>query len=122
MVRGEFIENVPCVNVDIGWKQAVQRSTFVLDTGFTGDLQVSHEIARQLNLEVTGVMRTQIADGKIVNMPTAAAIASMEGIQEYVEVLISEGSPLLGISFLSKFDYKAIIDCKYKSVGLQRVG
>lgn len=121
MVRGEFIENLPCVNVDIGWAQAVQRSTFLLDTGFTGDLQVNHDIARELNLEVTSVTPTKIADGRIVSMPTAVAIASMEGVKNYVEVYISEGTPLLGIGFLSKFFYKATIDCKYKNVGLERV-
>lgn len=121
MVRGEFIGNLPCVNVNIGWGQAVQSSTFVLDTGFTGDLQVNYDIAKELNLEVIGVIGTKIADGKIVSMPTAIAIASMEGVKNYVDVFISEGTPLLGIGFLAKFSYKATIDCKYKNVGLERV-
>lgn len=121
MVRGEFIENLPCVNVNIGWGQSVQKPIFVLDTGFTGDLQVNYDIARELNLRVNSVTPTKIADGKIVNMPTAVAIASMEGMKNYVEVFISEGTPLLGIGFLSKFSYKATIDCKYKTVFLERV-
>lgn len=121
MVRGEFIENLPCVNVNIGWGQAVQSPTFVLDTGFTGDLQVNNDIARELNLEVIGVIGTKIADGRTVSMATAVAIASMEWVQDYVQVYISEGSPLLGIGFLTKFAYKAIIDCKYKDVILERV-
>lgn len=121
MLRGEFIENLPCVRVTIGWGQTVQTVTFVLDTGFTGDLQVSHDIARELNLEIMGVIPTKIADGKIVGMPTGVAIASMEGMNNYVEVLISEGTPLLGIGFLTKFGYKAIIDCKVKEVSLERV-
>lgn len=121
MIRGEFIENIPCVKVNIGWGQTVQKPTFVLDTGFTGDLQVNYDIARDLNLEVSGVTPTLIADGKIVSMPTAIAIASMERTRNYVEVFISEGTPLLGIGFLSKFSYKATIDCKYKDVVLDRV-
>lgn len=121
MVRGEFIENLPCVNVNIGWGQAVQSRTFVLDTGFTGDLQVNYDIAKELNLEIIGVIGTKIADGKIVNMPTAVAIVSMEGQKEYVEILVSEGGPLLGIGFLSKFSYRATIDCKYKTVLLERM-
>lgn len=121
MVRGEFIGNLPCINVNIGWRQAVQSSTFILDTGFTGDLQVNYDIARELNLEVIGVIGTKIADGKIISMPTAVAIASMEGEKNYVDVFISEGTSLLGIGFLSKFFYKATIDCKYKDVALDRV-
>lgn len=121
MIRGKFIENLPCVNVNIGWGQAVQSPTFVLDTGFTGDLQVDYGIAKELNLTVTGIIQTKIADGKIVRMPVAIALASMEGIKNYVQVLISEGSPLLGISFLAKFSYKIIVDCKYEDVVLERV-
>lgn len=121
MLRGLFIENLPCVDINIGWGQAVQKPTFILDTGFTGDLQVSHNIARELNLEVTGAIQTKIADGKIVVMPVAVALASMEGVQDYVEVFVSEGNPLLGIGFLTKFAYKAIVDCKYKDVTLERV-
>lgn len=122
MLRGKFIENLPCVKITIGWNQIVQTVTFVLDTGFTGDLQVSHDIARELNLEIMGVIPTKIADGKIIGMPTAVAIASMEGRKNYVEVLVSEGTPLLGIGFLAKFAYKAIIDCKLKEVSLEQVG
>ena len=121
MVQGEFIENLPCIKVNIGWGHVVQNPTFVLDTGFTGDLQVNYDIARQLNLELTGVTPTKIADGKIVNMPMAVAFASLEGVKNYVQVFISEGTPLLGISFLSKFSYKAIVNCKYKDVTLERV-
>jgi len=98
----------------------VQISPMVLDTGFTGDLQVTPEIAQQLGLQVYGVTKIRIANGDVVDMPAALAIASMEGISNYVQVMISESMPLAGISFLSKFGYKAIVDCKYKTVVLER--
>ena len=49
------------------------------------------------------------------------AIAGMEGASNYIQVLISDSMPLVGISFLSKFNYKAAVDCKHKTVMLERV-
>lgn len=121
MIKGVFVENTPWVKIIIGWNQSVQTPFVILDTGFTGDLQVTPTIAKELNLEITGVTKTQIANGQIVDVPVALAIASMEGVQEYIQVLISDSAPLLGISFLTKFFYKALIDCKNRTVLLKNV-
>ena len=121
MVKGIFVnDNTPVIKVAIGWGQAVQTPYFILDTGFTGDFQVTPQIAEDLGLQVTGVTNARIASGEIVSVPTALALASLEGEVNNVQVLISDGFPLAGISFLSKFDYKAIVDCKYKTVTLER--
>lgn len=121
MLNGVFVENTPFIKVVIGWGQSVQAPFVVLDTGFTGDLQVTSKIAEELGLKVVGVIKTQIANGQIVEVPVALAMAAMEGVVNYIQVLISESMPLLGISFLSKFGYKAIVDCKYKTVVLERM-
>ncbi|MFA6524351.1 MAG: hypothetical protein WC264_03210 [Candidatus Paceibacterota bacterium] len=84
-------------------------------------MQVTPQIALDLGLQVTGVINTRIANGQVVAVPTAQALASMEGATNFIQVLISESLPLAGISFLSKFNYKAIVDCKYKTVTLERV-
>ena len=111
---------MPFVRVVVGWGQSVQAPFVVLDTGFTGDLQVTPKIARELGLQVVGVTKSRIANGQIVDVPTALALASMEGAVNYIQVLISESMPLAGISFLSKFGYKAIVDCKYRTVTLDK--
>jgi len=122
MVNGEFIkENIPLIKILVASGQAIQTPFFILDTGFTGDLQVTPGIAKDLGLKITGVTNTKIANGEIVAVPTALALSSMEGITKNVQILISKSMPLAGISFLSKFDYKAIVDCKYKTVVLERV-
>ena len=124
MIKGEFVGksyNVPLVKVLVAWGQAIQTPFFILDTGFTGDLQVTPQISEELGLEVTGVTNVGIANGQIVAVPTALAIASMEGKKDYINVLISNSSPLAGINLLSKFSYKAIVDCKNKTVALKRV-
>lgn len=121
MVQGVFYENIPLINIIVAWGQSVQAPYVVLDTGFTGDLQVTPKIAKELGLQVTGVTPTRIANGDIIQSPTALAIASMEGVVNYIQVLISESMPLAGISFLSKFNYKAVVDCKYRTVVLEKV-
>lgn len=121
MVNGVFVENIPLIKVIVAWGQSVQAPFVILDTGFTGDLQVTPKIARELGLRVVGVTKTQIANGQIIEVPVALAIAAIEGAVNYIQVLISESMPLAGISFLSKFGYKAIVDCKYRRVILERV-
>jgi len=54
-------------------------------------------------------------------MPSALAIAVMEDTVEHVDVLISKSNPLAGIGLLSKFGYKAIVDCKHRTVILEKV-
>lgn len=120
MVRGVFSGNIPLIKVEVAWGQSMQAPFVILDTGFTGDLQVTSEMAEELGLEVVGVTKTQIANGQIIEVPVALAIASMEGAVNFIEVLISESMPLAGISFLSKFSYKATIDCKYRTIELER--
>jgi predicted aspartyl protease len=122
MVTGKFINsNQPIIQAVVGWRQAVQTPYFLLDTGFTGDLQVTPEIARELGLEVSGATKARFADGTLQVVPTASAIANMEGTTNYVQVIISNSIPLMGISFLEKFQYKAIVNCKYKTVNLEKV-
>lgn len=121
MISGVFVENIPLIKVVVAWGQSVQAPFVILDTGFTGDLQVTPKIARELGLQVAGVTKTQIANGDVIEVPVALAIAAMEGAVNYIQVLISESMPLAGISFLSKFGYKASVDCKHRTVMLERM-
>lgn len=120
MLHGVFVDNIPLIQIIVGWGQSVQTPFVVLDTGFTGDLQVTPQIAKELSLQVVSVTRAKIANGDEVEIPTALAVASMEGNVNYIDVLISESFPLIGISFLTKFGYKAIVDCKYKTIFLEK--
>ena len=121
MIKGTITENMPLIQVLVAWGQAVQAPFVIIDTGFTGDLQVTPEIANGLGLKVTGIMSVRIANGQVVEIPTALAIAVMEGAMNYVDVLISDSMPLIGIGFLSKFYYKTTIDCKHMTVNLEKV-
>lgn len=120
MIHGKFIHSdravVPAI---VAWEQNARDSYFILDTGFTGDLIVTPEMAKELGLEITTMTSAHIAAGMTVDLPTATAIGIMEGRKLYVSVFISKGLPLLGMSFLEKFNYKAIVDCRCKTVSLE---
>jgi predicted aspartyl protease len=120
MMQGYFDGNVPMISVTVGSGQAAQAPFVVLDTGFTGDLQVTPEVAKELGLVVSGIEKMRVADGRIVDVPTALTFVELEGIKKYVQVLISKSSSLAGISLLSRFQYKAMVDCKYKTVILEK--
>lgn len=121
MVQGAFVKNTPFVGVTVAWNDALRNSAFILDTGFTGDLQVTPKIAQELGLEVIAVTPITIANGQTVQMQTALAIAAMEGATNFITVQISDSMPLAGIGLLTKFNYKATVDCKYRAVTLERV-
>ena len=120
MIEGYFDGNAPMVNIVVGFGQFTQAPSVLLDTGFTGDVQLTPQLAKELDLKIAGAQKMKVADGRIVEVPTALAFIEMEGVKKYVEVLISESLSLVGISLLSRFQYKAIVDCKYKTVALQR--
>ena len=121
MIKGVFIKNAPWVEITVGWEDATQNSVAVLDTGFSGDLQITPKLAQALKLKSETIASVQIANGQIVDVPIVVAVSSMEGEKKYVKVLVADSTPLIGIGFLSKFSYKAIVDCKNKKVALQRV-
>ncbi len=125
MVKGKFErfgENIlPMVPAVIVLEQAIQTPTFVLDTGFTGDIVVNFEIAKELGLSLENVSNIENANGQTVPVRMANAYAFMEGQQLSVSVLITSGRPLIGIGFMEKFGYKAVVDCKNKTVVLENV-
>ena len=121
MVRGKFFGNAPVVTVTVMWGNFSKDPSVILDTGFSGDLQVTPKIADELGLEVTGLAIMKIADSQNIEMPTALALVTIEDESHYVQVQISNSLPLLGINCLTQFSYKAIVDCRHRDVTLEKV-
>ncbi len=90
----------------------------MLDTGFTGDIQVTPHIAAELGLKPSRFLRSKLANGTIATMPAAFALASVQEKIERIDVSICESVPIAGIGFLTKFGLTAIVDCKNRTVAL----
>lgn len=121
MIKGRFIGNIPLIPVAIASDRGVQTPFVLLDTGFTSDLKVTPKMAQELGLEIIGATNVGIANGQEIEAPVALASAAMEGVMAHVEVIISEGTPAVGIGFLSKFNYRAVLDCKNREINLERI-
>lgn len=52
------------------------------------------------------------ANGQRVPAGFAYGFAELEGKKKSVEIIVADGSQLLGINFLSVFGYKAVVDGK----------
>ncbi|MBI2888852.1 MAG: hypothetical protein HYY10_02930 [Candidatus Liptonbacteria bacterium] len=124
MIRGVFVSNppnLPFVQLVVAWGQSVVTPYFLLDTGFSGDLKVSRKTAEELGLSPSGIEKVTIANGVAIPTPIAVGYVSMEGAKSPVTILISDGLQLVGIGLLTKFGYKATVDCKHRTVELEKV-
>lgn len=116
MIRGQFIDNTPFVIVTLVWQQAVQEMVAKIDTAFDGDIKVSPAKAEELNLKVSHVEKIRVADDRLVDMPSAFAYANFKKMVDSVDVLLAPGDPVVGNSFLKKFNSVLRIDYQQGTV------
>ncbi len=121
MIQGKFYGNTPTIEVTMTWKGLVQSPEFILDTGFTGSLWVSPEIADYLGLKIAGSQPVRVAGDKIEDVPVSLAIVEMESIKMPVTVLVSGNLLLAGIGLFTTFAYKTIVDCVNRTAILEKV-
>ena len=73
---------------------------FILDTGFTGDLSLSHRTLQQLAVISDGELPLELADGSRTSTPTWTATVLWDNNPRPVLILESDGEPLLGMGLL----------------------
>src|SRR3990167_9054114 len=105
MIKGIIHNNRPLISLVVGWKLGVQDLIALVDTGFTGELKISPEKAVELGLQITHTEPVTLADEKTVNMQASLALVSMEGVMNVVNVLVSQGIPIIGVGLLRRFGY-----------------
>lgn len=119
MIKGIIHNNRPLIRLAVGWKFGVSELIALVDTGFTGELKISPEKASELGLQTTHAERVTLADENEVYMQGSLAIASLEGISNVVNILISKGIPIIGMNFLRRFGYTLNMNVKQNSLILQ---
>lgn len=118
MATGFLNGNVPYVQVSISRRKVVS-PFFVLDTGFNGTLQINPQVASDIGLHVNGAILVNLADGSLFEIPYGFGSASLDGIEQKVQILVSNGPSLLGINFLKIFRYTIILDCHKETLELR---
>lgn len=100
MIVGDFREGHPRVVVSLPGREGVIELEFIIDTGFSGDLCVSHAVAARLETQASGFTERKLADGSLIRCPFHAIIVSIAREQRVVWVLELPGEPLMGTDFL----------------------
>lgn len=72
----------------------------IVDTGFTGALGLSREMVESLSLPLVGRGVAVLADGRGVETSYHRGRIVWHGRERGVQVLVTEGGPLLGMSLL----------------------
>jgi clan AA aspartic protease len=70
---------------------------FTVDTAFDGELAVPADLARRLDAQPSGNRGLSLADGSLFISPAVEILLEWEGEIRLTEVLILDGSPLLGV-------------------------
>jgi predicted aspartyl protease len=124
MIYGKFSSdtNLPYVHIGVTFRGIIVYPSFVLDTGFSGDLKIDWSIAEDLGITETFEVPSVSAHGQRIPVRGVIGHAEMEGRIAPVRILIGEGTPLAGIRLFSVFGYRAVVDCKNKEAYLERVG
>lgn len=120
MIFGTIEDDQPLIPVLIGWRFGVQSHLALMDTGFTGDIKVSPEIATDLGLVAFQSESISLGNDEVIQIPISLGVASMEGVLKSVTIHISNGIPIVGMSFLKKFGYTLMVDPKANVCTLQK--
>jgi predicted aspartyl protease len=107
------------VSNPLGWKRTVKA---LIDTGFDGFLSLPILEAFPIGLLLRGTMPVTLADGSTKQTLYCLGGIHFEGDYEVGVVLIeTEGTPLIGMSFLRQFKRELVVDPASPKLALNRV-
>ena len=102
MIEGRFRDGLPRITLDLPTKNGGEQIvTFIVDTGFNGDLTLPESLARALPEAIRGEQSVTFAGGFGRRcFCYEIELADAEGEPRMVEVLIMDGNPLMGNNYL----------------------
>jgi clan AA aspartic protease len=75
---------------------------FILDTGFEGQLTLPMSAINALQSTYVGNRRVLLADGSLRDRPSYTTTIDWDDQERMVEIMLLEGSPLLGVELLAE--------------------
>lgn len=120
MIRGIIQNNQPLILITVVWRGSIQKVVALIDTGFTGDLKLPPEQAKELGLRITHTEPVVLANQQIMGMSVALAYVTMENTKNLVEVLIGNGMPIIGVGLLKRFGYLLNINFRFNTLTLKK--
>ncbi len=123
ILRGSIDDkNQLWVPITVAGEHGQQKVSELLDTGFTGELQLPLQIAVPLGLKLVGVARYKLADGSISNQMIFSASISWGTKTRSVtaSVVIDAEDVLMGVGLLH--GYALVVDFQQKQLVIKEPG
>jgi predicted aspartyl protease len=111
---------LPHVHVDVIFGGKMMDITFVLDTGFSGDLKIDDSTANDLGIFLANQTDFTNANGEIISAGFVLGYAEMENRRAPIKIIIVSGSRLAGMGLFMVFGYQAVIDGRKRRAYLER--
>lgn len=123
MIHGYFSPdaNLPYIRLGLVFAGRIVQSDFVIDTGFSGDLKIDRQTARELGVLATYETRFVNANGEIVFVEFVQGYAEMENKRVPIRIVIVNGPQLAGMGLFSASGYDVIVSGKNRTARLERV-
>ena len=101
MITGKIVNNQEAIiELEVAGVVHPQKIEAVIDTGFTGELMLSGDLIDFLELPRVGELPIILGDGNRVGLDLYLGIVLWHGEQRIVQVLRTDGKPLIGLSLL----------------------
>lgn len=97
MILGQVRRRFPCVLLTLPGLAGPLEIEFTVDTAFDGDLALPADLARRLDAQPSGKRGLSLADGSLFVSAAYEILLDWEGEERLSEVLVLDGSPLLGV-------------------------
>ena len=101
MIFGHVRDNLPRVNLTLPGLAGSLTVEFIVDTGFDGELALPASLVRQLEAFYLGDKPIMLADSFNRSQPSFEVVLEWEDEPRPTEILVLEGTPLLGSVLLS---------------------
>lgn len=100
---GTFRDGHPRLEMVLHSERGVLQTEFIVDTGFEGDLSLPSSQAVRLSGQPNGARRRILANGTFITCPFYEVLVDWEDGRRLTEVLVLDGHPLLGTTFLQDY-------------------
>ena len=101
MEVGTFRNKLPRLPLTLPGRGGEVDATFIVDTGFNGDLTLPLRVIQRLNAALYDTQTHLMANGSEVPSPVYLAEIEWLGENRAVEIIALDGNPLLGTGLLA---------------------
>ena len=101
MITGKIVNNQEAIiELEVTGVVHPQKIEAVIDTGFTEELMLPGDLIERLGLPRIGELPITLGDGNETDVGLYLAIVEWQDEKRIVQVLWTEGKPLIGMSLL----------------------